>query len=80
LTPPQIGVSPKIILIFNTPHASKIFVTPTTTFEKTHVQLKFAIETCIQPINNTKLVEGTCATLVYDTMNQPIEIVKTDYI
>lgn len=37
LTPLQIGVGQEIILISNTPHALKIFATPTTTFVETHV-------------------------------------------
>ncbi len=35
LTPHQIGISQKIILISSTPHASEVFMTPITTFEET---------------------------------------------
>jgi hypothetical protein len=44
VVPPK-DVFTQITLIFHTPHASEVFVTPIATFENMHVQLKFAIET-----------------------------------
>ncbi len=35
LTPHQIGIGQEITLISSTPHASKVFMTPITTFEET---------------------------------------------
>jgi hypothetical protein len=42
LTPPQISVGLDITLISNTPHASKVFATPITSFEETPYQHKIA--------------------------------------
>jgi hypothetical protein len=35
LTPHQIGIGQEVTLISNTPHASKVFITPIMTFEDT---------------------------------------------
>ncbi len=48
LTPHQIGIGQKITLISNTPHASKIFMTPITTFEETFDWHKFVALTGLQ--------------------------------
>jgi hypothetical protein len=44
MVPPK-DVFTQIILIFHTPHALENFIMPIATFEKTHVQLKFVVET-----------------------------------
>jgi hypothetical protein len=47
LTPPQIGVGLDITLISNTPHASKVFIMPITSFEETPYKHKIATKISI---------------------------------
>jgi hypothetical protein len=74
LTPPQIGVGPKIILFSNTFHTSKVFATSTTIFEDTHCLTKIYSKNK----NSIEHVKGTSVIPVSDTSNQPIEEIKTD--
>ncbi len=48
LTPHQIGIGQKITLISSTPHASKVFMTPITTFEETFDRHKIVALTSLQ--------------------------------
>jgi len=67
LTPPQIGVRLEITLLSNTPHASKVFATPITTFEERLVQRKATSKIGIQPMSNIEFVETINTILVEET-------------
>lgn len=66
LTPPQINIGSKITLIYSTLHALKIFVTLTTTFIDTHVQLMFTTKTSTQFMGSVEDVEEIGIKLVED--------------
>ncbi len=57
LTPPQIGVGPKITLISNTPHASKVFTMLVMTFEETLDWQRIVAKIGIQILNQVETME-----------------------
>jgi hypothetical protein len=72
LTPHQIGIGQEIILSSSTPHASKVFTTPITTFEETPNQQRIVVLTSLQILNQVELVEKACVEHVEKAINQPI--------
>ncbi len=67
LTPPQISVGSEITLISSTLHTLKIFVTLTTSFINTHVQLVFTTKTSTQFMGSVEDVEEIGIKLVEET-------------
>jgi hypothetical protein len=70
LTPHHIGIGQEIILISSTPHASKVFTTPITTFEDTPNRQKTPTPTSLQILSQVKLVEEACDELIEEAISQ----------
>ncbi len=71
-TPHQIGICQNIILISNTSHASKVFMTPITTFEETPDQQRTTTLTSLHILSQTKPVEEANVEPIEGTINQPV--------
>jgi hypothetical protein len=64
LTPPQIGVGPKITLISNTPHAFDVFTMLVMTFEETFDQQRITTKIGIQILSQVEPMEEANVVLV----------------
>ncbi len=72
LTPHWIGISQEIILISNTLHVTKVFITPIMTFEETFDRQRTIVMTGLQILNQVEFVEEASAELVKGAINQPV--------